>query len=51
MDVGIGLVAAVGFFFVLAVCLAIAFLALKTKETTDAILAEVRALRRERQNG
>ena len=48
MDLGIGLIAAVGFFFVLAVCLVIVFLTLKTKETTDAILAEVKALRSER---
>jgi len=41
VDLGIGMIAAVGFFFVLAVCLINLMLGLKTKETTDAILAEL----------
>jgi hypothetical protein len=46
VDLGVSLIAAVGFFFVLAVCLVIVVLCLKMKETTDAILGEIQALHR-----
>lgn len=47
MDIGVLLIAATGFFFVLAACLVIVVLSLKTKETTDAIAAELRLMRKE----
>jgi hypothetical protein len=42
MDVAVTLILATGVFFVLATCLVVLFIALKTKENTDAILAEIR---------
>jgi hypothetical protein len=42
MDLSVVLIVGTGVFFVLAVCLMILFVALKTKETTDTILAELR---------
>lgn len=47
MDIGVLLLAAVSFFFVLAACLAILMVALKAKETSDTVLAEVRQLRKQ----
>jgi hypothetical protein len=42
MDIAIILILATGVFFVLATSLVVLFIALKTKENTDAILAEIR---------
>jgi len=42
MDITIVLILAVGIFLILGACLALLFVTLKTKETTDAILAELR---------
>jgi hypothetical protein len=42
MDLGVLLILGVGVFFVLAACMVNLFVALKTKETTDAILSELR---------
>ena len=47
MDIGVVLIAAVGFFFVLAVCLIILVLVLRAKENTDALKAELQAIRKE----
>jgi hypothetical protein len=47
VDIGVLLIAATGFFFVLAACLVILVISLKTKETTDAIAAELRTIRRD----
>lgn len=45
MDLTVVLILAIGVFLVLGVSLAILFVALRTKETTDAILAELRRSR------
>ena len=45
MDLGVVLIVGTGVFFVLAVCLMILFVSIKTKENTDAILAELRRRR------
>ena len=47
MDIGVLLIAATGFFFVLAACLVIVVITLRTKETSDAIAAEVRLIRKD----
>lgn len=47
MDVGVLLITAVAFFFILAACLVIVTISLKAKENTDAIKAELRDLRQE----
>jgi hypothetical protein len=42
MDLTVVFILGIGIFFVLGASLAILFVTLKTKETTDAILAELR---------
>ncbi len=47
MDIGVLLIAAIAFFFILAACLVIVILALKTKENTDQVLVELQRLHKE----
>lgn len=47
MDIGVLLIAAVAFFFILAACLVILVIGLKAKENTDAIRVELQLLRKE----
>ncbi len=46
MDIGVLLIAAVAFFFILAACLVILVIALQAKENTDALMVELRELRK-----
>lgn len=47
MDIGVLLIAAVAFFFILAACLVILVISLKARENTELIKVELAALRKE----
>ncbi len=45
MDIGVLLITATAFFFILAACLVVLIISLKAKENTDAIKAELVLIR------